>query len=556
MRDYLTIANQYIADVASGKQIACVQVKQACQRQADNLANGVTGYRFDPEKATRVCKFLELLPHIKGEWAGQPIKLEPWQIFIATTIFGWVDDNGYRRFKIAYIEVPRKNAKSTFSSGIALYCLGFDDEGGAEVFSAATTRDQARIVFQDAQNMVKRSSGLRKRGFSTTAHTIFLESSASSMRALARDQGGNLDGLNVHCAIVDELHAHKVRDVWDVLETATGARRQPLIWAITTAGFNRTGICYEQRNYASKLLQGVSQDEEYFGIIYTADEGDDWTDETTWIKANPNWGVSVNPDDIRRKARKAMEVVAAQNNFLTKHLNIWVNANTAWLDVRQWDACANPAIHLDDFSGKRAWLGVDLASKVDIASIAILIERDDDRKFSLFVKNFLNENAVEDGRNSQYAGWALENRLIATPGNVTDFAFVEDEIRKLASHLSVESVAFDPWQASYIMQRLNDEGLPAVEYRQTVQNMSEPMKTLEAMILDKSIQHDADPVLAWMVSNVVAHTDAKENIYPRKEYPDNKIDGVVAAIMAIGRMIATTEDDGAFDEFINDPLVM
>lgn len=538
------IAGQYIDDVLSGRILACKYVRQACERQKRDLENQ-TKYFFDIDKANRVCKFIELLPHIKGEWAGTLIKLEPWQVFILTTVFGWVDENRLRRFKTVYEEEPRKNAKSTKASGVLLYLLGMDNEGGAEVYSAATTRDQARIVFQDAKRMVERCPGLKSRGFDTTAHAVFQESTASSMKALARDQGGNLDGLNVHAAIVDELHAHKVRDVWDVLETATGARRQPLLWAVTTAGFNRAGICYEQRAYTIKILDQVVQDDEYFGIIYTIDEGDDWTDESSWIKANPNWGVSVNPDDIRRKARKAMEMAAAQNNFLTKHLNVWVNSDTAWMDMRAWDDCGSD-IELDQFANHKAWVAVDLASKTDIASIAVLIESGD--KFALFVKNYLNEDACEDGRNSQYGGWSREDRLITTPGNVTDFAYIEEDIKTLAGLLDIQDVSFDPWQAQYIMQRLTEEGLPVVEYRQTVQNMSEPMKELEAMVMRRTLQHDSCPVMAWMMSNVVAHIDAKENIYPRKEFPQNKIDGAVAAIMAIGRMIAATQDQNSVYE--------
>ena len=317
------------------------------------------------------------------------------------------------------------------------------------------------------------------------------------------------------------------------------------MWAITTAGFNRAGICYEQRAYTLKLLNGAATDDEYFGIIFTADEGDDWAEESTWIKANPNWGVSVNPDDIRRKARKAMEMAAAQNNFLTKHLNVWVNADTAWMDMRAWDDCKQD-IELEQFTGCDAWLAVDLASKTDIASIAILIEKDG--QHALFVKNYLNEDACEDGRNSQYTGWAREDRLITTPGNVTDFAYIEDDIKTLASLLNVQDVAFDPWQAQYLMQRLTEEGLPVVEYRQTVQNMSEPMKELEAMVMQRALQHDGCPVMAWMMSNVVAHVDAKENIYPRKEFPQNKIDGPVAGIMAIGRMLVSIEQASIYED--------
>lgn len=548
---YVEKALHYINSVLNEEITACEAVKQACQRQVDDLQRDFK-YKFDRDKANRVCRFIELLPHIKGELAGQRIKLEGWQIFILTTMFGWVDDEGHRRYKTGYLEVARKNAKSTLSSGVALYMLSMDNEGGAEVYSAATTRDQARIVFEDAQGMVRRSSGLKRQGLEVTSHTIYQETSASRMKALARDQGGNLDGLNVHCAIVDELHAHKVRDVWDVLETATGARRQPLLWAITTAGFNRAGICYEQRAYALKILSGSIKDDEYFGICYTLDKDDDWTDEDLWIKANPNIDVSVSRDDIRRKARKAMEMAAAQNNFLTKHLNVWCNADSSWMDQRAWDDCREN-IYLEEFENCPAWLGVDLASKTDIASVAILIEKENN--LYLFVNNYLNEDAAESGKNSQYSGWARDNRLITTPGNITDFAYIETDIRDLASRLDVQDVAFDPWQASYIMQNLQSDGLNVVEYRQTVQNMSSAMKELEAFVMTKKLKHSGCPVMDWMVSNVVAHVDAKENIYPRKEFPENKIDGVVATIMAIGRHMAN-ESAEDINDFINDPITL
>ncbi len=551
-RDHIQIAKQYADDVLAGVIPACKWVKAACQRQVDDLARDDLPFVFDESKASRVCKFIELMPHIKGKWAGTPIKLEPWQVFILTTVFGWVDNDGRRRFKTVYTEVPRKNAKSTLSSGVALYLLAADGEGGAEVYSAATTRDQAKIVWQDAKRMAEKSAGLRKRfGVETSAHTVYVEPTASVFKALSRDQGGNLDGLNVHGGIIDELHAHKTREVWDVIETGTGSREQPLLWGITTAGFNRAGICYEQRSYITKLLDGVVDDESYFGIIYTVDE-DDLADmdkllgsPEVWAKANPNFGVSVNPEDIERKARKAREMASAQNNFLTKHLNVWVNADTAWMDMRLWEQ-RTADISLDDFDGCKVWMAADLASKVDIASLALLFERDG--KFYAFTRNYLNEDACEDGRNSQYGGWARTDRLVTTPGNVTDYGVIEDDIREFATRFDVQDVSFDPWQAQYIMQRLQGDGLPVVEYRQTVQNMSGPMKELEAWVLSGQLQHDGDPVLTWMMSNVVAHTDAKENIYPRKERPENKIDGVVALTMAVGRAMVGREDDSYLEK--------
>lgn len=536
---FTEIAWQYANDVTEGHISACKYVKQACQRQIDDLTNGVHGYQFDSSKAERVCKFAGLMTHVKGKLAGQPIKLEPWQIFILTTVFGWVDGQGRRRFKTAYIEVPRKNAKSTLSSVVALYCLSADGEKGAEVYSAATTRDQARITWNDAKHMVKNSPGLRSKfGVDSTAHSIHVTESASYFKALSRDQGGNLDGLNVHCAIIDELHAHKTRDIFDVIETATGAREQPLLWLITTAGFNRAGICYEQRAYSLKILSGLS-DEEYFGIVYTLDDDDDWQDPANWEKANPNWGVSVKPEDIERKARKAQQMAAAQNNFLTKHLNVWVNADTAWMDMRAWERCGDPSLDLDDFEGMHCYGGMDLASKVDISSRVLLFEKDG--IVHCFDRHYLPEETVENNQNSQYSGWEIEGYLTTTPGNVTDYDVIEDDISVDAKRVRVDEFGYDPYQATQLSSHLTDNGLPMVEVGQTVKNLSEPMKTLEALVISGKFKHNGNPVLEWMVSNVVCHTDAKDNIYPRKEFPQNKIDGVVAILIALNRWMANAE---------------
>lgn len=543
-RDYVAIATEYAEAVVTGEQVACKWVQLVCHRQLKDLGRTDWEYRFDADRAAHICRFVELLPHIKGKWARQRLKitLEPWQIFILTTVFGWVNADGLRRFKTVYAEIPRKNAKSTLSSGVALYCLAADNEEGAEVYSAATTREQARIVWEVAKLMADRSPGLQQRfGVSTGAHAVYVEHTASTFKPLSRDQGGNHDGYSVHCGIIDELHAHKTREIFDVIETGTGSREQPLLWSITTAGFNRSGICYEQRSYITKVLSGVTEDEEYFGIIFTIDDDDDWTDPSVWEKANPNWGVSVDPGDVARKARKAMEMSSAQNNFLTKHLNIWVNADTAWMDMGAWDACADPEMLPERFKGKPCWVAIDLASKIDIASVAFVFRENDN--YAVFVKNYLPEDAAENERNSQYSGWVRDGHLIATPGNTTDYSWIEDDLRNAAAMFDLQGVAYDPWQANYLATRLMEEGMPMIEYRQTVQNMSEPMKELEALTISGKLKHTGCPVLTWMVSNVVAHLDAKENIYPRKEFPENKIDGVVAILMALGRA-ALEEGDG------------
>lgn len=551
-------ANRYIKGVLDGTIATCKWVKLACQRQVDDLADDSFPFTFDVDSANRVVKFAEALPHIKGsKFAGKKLEMGDWQCFILTTVFGWVDDNGYRRFKTAYIEVPRKNGKSTMSAPVALYLLSADGEPGAEVYSAATTRDQAKIVWADAKHMVDRSAGLRSAlNVETSAHSIFIKTSASAFKALSKDNNGNLDGLNIHGAIIDELHGHPNRALWDVIETGTGARAQPLIWAITTAGSNRAGICYEQQSYVRKILDGVHDDPTYFGVIYSIDEGDDPFDPSIWAKANPNYGISVSPDDLARKALKAQQMASAQNNFLTKHLNVWVNADTAWMSMQYWDKCADESLDESDFLGDDCVVSCDLATKIDVAAKVKLFWRniDGERHYYAFGKYYLPEEAAEDGRNTYYQGWAIENRLVLTPGNVTDFSIIEDDLRDDARRFNVLNAGFDPWQASALIQNLQRDGLPVLEYRQTVQNMSEPMKELEALVLQGRFHFDGDPVLTWMISNVVCHTDAKENIYPRKERPENKIDGAVALIAALGMALVNNDDEASFNDFIMNPI--
>lgn len=548
---YIDIAKQYAQSVVSGAIPACRWVQLACQRQLNDLARFKgkdSPYRFNPKLSDRngrgfhpadnLCAFIERLPHVKGPLAGEPISLEPWQVFILTTVFGWVTPDGKRRFRRSYIEVPRGNAKSTLSSAVALYMLAADHEGGAEVYSLATTRDQARIVFGDAQTMARRSPGFRTRfSVNVGAHNMHVLASGSKFEALSAE-GSTLDGLNIHFGCVDELHAHKTRTVYDVVETGTGKRDNSLLWVITTAGSNRAGICYEVRTFVSKLLDGVFEDDTQFGIIYGLDDGDDWTNENALIKANPNWGISVRPEILGPLQAKAMQLPSAVNNFKTKHLNEWVNADTAWMDMRAWDACADTSLDIDNFIGQPCWIGLDLASKTDIAALILIFAHPEiTDAYLTFGKYYLPEDTVHGAGNSQYSGWMRIDRLTVTPGNVIDFSWIEADLLDMASRFAIQAVAFDPFQATQLSTRMLAEGLPMIEVRPTVLNFSEPMKILEALVLQKKLAHDGDPVLTWMASNVVAHLDVKDNIYPRKERPENKIDGIVALIMALSRAI-------------------
>lgn len=534
-------AVRYAQRVIAGEIVACKLTRLACERFLKDLARTDWQWRFDEALATRACTFIEHLPHIKGQWARQRLKitLEDWQVFIVCNLFGWVDkDTGLRRFITCYLEVARKNAKSTLAAGIALYMLAADGEPGAEVYSAATTGDQARIVFDVARQMVLREADFIRGGIDPQRHGLYMPEDARKFEPL-NAEGSTLDGLNPHCTIIDELHAHKRRDVYDVLDTARGARDQSLLASITTAGSDRAGICYEQRTYVVKVLEGVFSDERYFGVIYTLDDQDDWTDPDVWPKANPNYGVSVLVEDFERSAREAMNKPSAQNNFLTKRLNVWVNADSAWMDMRAWDRCANPDLKIEDFEGEDCIAAFDLASKVDIAARIMLFRRD--KKYFVFGRYYLPEQAAEDGRNSQYSGWSRLGKLVLTDGNVVDYERIESDLLEDAGRFQITEVPYDPFQAMQFSQRMMAEGINMVEMRATVLNFSEPMKELEKIVLEGNLEHDGDPVLTWMVSNVVCHRDVKDNIYPRKEREENKIDGVVALIMALGREMASSQ---------------
>ena len=534
----------YAEQVVAGEIPACEWVVLACQRQLNDINRSTDDpewpYVFDLDRAERICRFIEKLPHIKGKWARKRLRisLEPWQSFNLGTAFGWINRNTEtRRFQQSYLEVPRKNAKSTTAAGVGLYGLADDDEEGAEVYSAAVNRDQAKIVFGIGRSMALKSAPFRKRfGVEVLTHNLNILDTASTFEPL-HSESSSLEGKNPHIALIDELHAHKTREVYDVLESGAGAREQPMIWIITTAGSNRAGICYELRSYLTKILQGIFEDDTFFGVIYTIDEDDDYFDPATWAKANPNYGVSVRPEDIARQARKAQQSPASLPNFLTKRLNVWVNAYSAWMDMRKWEKCADETLTMEQFEGEPCVDAVDLASKIDINSHVRLFRRliDDKIHYYAFARHYLPEAAIENSRNSQYQGWEIDGRLISTDGEVIDYDRIQDDIEADADRYQITEFAFDPFQAMQFSNQMAEKGFDMIEVRPTVLNFSEPMKELDAVVRDGRFHFDGDPVLTWMASNVVARLDKKDNIYPVKERDENKIDGIVALIMALAR---------------------
>lgn len=549
--DYLKIASEYCQSVLSGEVPACRWVKLACQRQVNDLKKLQEGnfpYIFDRNAASRVCWFIEHLTHVKGELAGRFIHLEPWQVFILTTVFGWLTEDGRRRYRRSYIEVPRGNGKSAMSSGVALYCLCADKEQDAEVYSFATTRDQAKIVFGDAKQMAAKNPQLRKAfGLQVLTNSLYLPNDASTFQAKSAE-GSTLDGLNTHCAIIDELHAHKTRAVYDVVETSLGKRLNSLMWIITTAGFDTSGICYEVRTMVREVLEGKVFDDSQFGIIYTIDEDDDWKTEKALKKANPNWGISVRPEVVSSLQKKAIVLPSAMNNFKTKHLDVWCSASSAWMDMQAWDTCTDPSLDRVNFEGDDVFIGLDLGSKSDLtAKVLIFPKEAEDGKMHYYVFSdfYLPQRAIETSTNSQYAGWAEEGLIHVSGGAMTDFNEIEESIREDLSRFNVRAVIYDPWQATQLANSLSENDAPMVECRMTVQNLSDPMKSLEALVLDGRLHHDGNPVMNWMMGNVVAKLDHKDNIFPNKDRYENKIDGPVALIMGLGNALMGEENDFA-----------
>jgi phage terminase large subunit-like protein len=553
-------AHQYALDVVEGRLPACQHARRACLRHLADLEKASAGsgwpYVFDPAKASRPVRFIELLPHVKGKWARSDPKtkkpsrllLQPWQKFILCSIFGWVHrDTGLRRFQMASIYIPRKNGKSSFAAAIGLFMLTKDGEPGAEVYCGATTERQAWEVFGMARQMCLAEPKLpTSTGMKVLGSALIMPDGGKFMPVIGKPG----DGASPHCFIVDEYHEHLDSSLLDTMRTGTGAREQALGIIISTAGDNLRGPCREDWRDVEKLLAGDYEDDTKFGIIFSADDGDDWTMESTLVKANPNWGVSVLPQAYLPLQQQAIRKASEQAVFKTKHLNMWVGAKAGWANMQKWAACADPSMTLDQFDGGQCWIGIDAAAKVDVFSMVVLFQRGD--KTACFAKHFLPEETIELPENAHLRKWRDEGWLTQTEGARTDQAVVEQVLRDWSRRFAIECVAYDPREMNYLMGRVQSwAGFDIVEVNQGPAHMSEPMKELEALIEEGRIVHQNDPVLNWMMSNVVRKQSqgTVKYYYPSKERGDAKIDGVVALIMALGRKMLHAPIDVDFISF-------
>lgn len=539
-------ADAYARGVLAGTIPAGHYVRLACKRFRADLQRKDIALTDDAE---RWCRFVERLRHVKGQWAGELFTLSEWQVFCTAQIYGWRrTESGRRRFREAYIEVPRKNGKTLWVAALGIGHLTIDGESGAEVYCGATSEQQAWEVFRPAKLMCERDMGLRDAlGLEVHAKALSVVKTGSRFNPVIGNPG---DGASPSCAIVDEFHEHKTSDLVDTFRTGMGARQQPMLLQITTAGSDMGGPCYEKRSDVIHILEGSVEDDSIFGVVYTLDEGDPWDTVEAQQKANPNYGVSVDGEFLAGQLSQARRSSVTQTAYKTKHLNLWVGAKSAWMNMLAYQRCRNKHLTRADFRGQPCIVGIDLASKIDIASMAILFPPSGNRtKYAAFVRHYLPEDAVLEGGNTRYKAWHADGWLTTTPGNVTDYSYIEDDLKALKSEHQILEVPYDPFQATQFATRMMEEGFPMVEVGATVRNFSEPMKSMEALIMQQHIEFEPDPVLMWMFGNVTAQLDRKDNIFPNKERPDAKIDGVVALIMALNRLLARgPERDSIYEQ--------
>lgn len=537
----------YARKVIGGKIPAGKWVKLACVRHIRDVKRAASlGLRFDRALAMRSIEFFpKVLRHYKGEWAGKAFELSPWQKFIVGSLFGWiVIATGLRRFRTAYLEVPRKNGKSALVAGIGLILFLFDNEPGAEIYAAATKRDQAKIVWGDAERFVARSPALARRVQVYKGSLLYPDADAVFI-PLSADHT-TMDGLNPHGVLIDELHRHPSRAIVDVMETAQGARRQPLQVEITTAGDNVNSVCWDHHDYTEKVLEDLLpvEDLTWFGYIAAADKDDNWTDPKTWAKANPNLGISKKLEDLKLNCERAKNQPAAQRDFKRLHLDIWAEGAGGWMPMSFWNACA-AAVDPELLKGRECTAGLDLSSTADLtAYVELYAPTPADPLWRVLPFLWVPEAKVIEAKHGierdrvRYDLWQERGFVRSTPGNVIDYrAIFNCIVDERAPQVKIREIGFDPWAATQISNDLMDEGFNMVEVRQGFKTLSEPTKKLMELVLGGQIAHGGHPVLRWMAANVSIDKDPADNHKPNKAKSRHRIDGIVALIIALSRAI-------------------
>jgi len=502
----------------------------------DPIATAQDQY-FDAKKAQHVLDFFTTcLKHVKGELAGEPFLLMPWQQSILANMFGWLNPDGTRRYREVLLFVPRKQGKSFLAAGIVLYVLFCDGEFGSEIYGAAAEKEQATLIFQHVKGMIlQEEEFLTRCKIYDAAKSVVIEATNSSYKVLASGAPAK-HGFNSNLIIIDELHAQPNRELVDVLMTSTGSRRQPLVIHVTTSDFQRPSICNEKHDYARKVRDRIIDDASFLPIIYEAPIDADWTNEKVWAAANPCLGHSLSLDYMRRECQRALQTPSYQNTFKRLHLNMQTAQDVCWIDIAAWDACYDTKVHRDKLTSRVCFAGLDLATVSDLCALELYFPEEKAILSYFWIPEETADLRLERSR-VPYPAWIQQGYITATEGNVTDYDIIRRDINRLCEHFHIKELAIDRWNSTQLQTQLLGDGIDVIPFGQGFSSMSAPTKELERLILSRELRHDGNPVLRWCMNNVMIETDAGGNIKPSKQKSSEKIDGCVALIMAIGRAI-------------------
>lgn len=520
---------QYAEDVLSGKIVTGHYIKLAAERFFRLMYDG--RYEFREDKVEQVCEFISIIHHYTGKHAGKPFVLEAWQEWIVASMYGfYLRGTNERLVQSAYIEMARKQGKSAFASALCLYHLIADGEMNAEVYMAANSKDQAKVSFNMASNFSKMLDP-GKEFLDPYRDTIKYERTLSFLKVLAADSS-KLDGPNASMYLIDEYHAAKNSGVKDVLQSSQGMRENPMAVIITTAGFDRLGVCYQYREMCTEVVSGLKEDDTLFIAIYCLDKEDDWKDETVWVKSNPNLGVTVQTKYLKTQVRKAINTPSDEVGIKTKNLNIWCDAEKTWIkDDYILSASAN--VNLEEYNGLDCFIGVDLSSTSDLTSFSVMIPTTEKMVWKTFY--FLPEAALTEKRFKElYGEWARQGALCITPGNVVDYDFILNKIMEIGQILNIVTIGYDSWNATQFVINCTEKGLPMEPYSQSIGNFNKPTKELERLLLSGVAVIDNNIITRHCFRNVVMARDKNGNTKPSKQYEEKKIDGVIAMIEALG----------------------
>jgi phage terminase large subunit-like protein len=497
---------------------------------------------FNQEAADRAVSFISALKHSTGEYAGQSFMLQDWQRGIIETLFGTLNPDGTRQYRTCYITVARKNGKTELGAGVGLYLLVADNEPGAQIYSAASDRAQASLIYNAAAPMVRQSGALSKRLKDIASQKRLVDYKSNSFYQVLSAEAYSKHGLNAHAILFDELHSQPNRDLWDVLTTSTGARRQPLTFVMTTAGYDRNTIGWEIHDYACKVRDGIIKDPTFLPVIYQTPDDADWNDEKNWHLANPALGTFRKIDEMRALYNKARETPALEMTFRRLYLNQWVNSVQRWLPMDKWDECSDAP---EELNGRPCYAGLDLAATTDLAALSLVFPRED--SYDILMRFWIPEDGAHEKERKDrvpYQQWAKQGYITLTPGNVIDYDYIAHELKTLREQYDIREVAFDRWGATKLSQDLTEAEFTMVPFGQGFVSMSAPTKELMSIVLSKKLRHGGHPILRWNADNLVVQMDPAGNLKPDKAKATQKIDGMVALIMALDRATRHAADYG------------